>query len=443
MECEICAEKFNKSNRKKIDCPKCDTKVCRSCFKKYLDDSIEDAHCMACKKQWGRDFLSEVMTKVFLNREYREHRENIMFEQQKALLTSTAAYVESSRRIDTLSKKEKEVQKQIDKLEKIKRLMHEETLNECRFYWRLHPDKEDEEEKENSSKNIRGHCVKENCNGLINQNWKCISCDTKVCRMCMKEKKEGHECNRDDIESLKLIRSDSKPCPNCNVRIHKYQGCNQAWCTQCKTAFNWRTMKIIRSGFFHNPHYAEWQAENGTEGTHFGNNNEAAACLNFSHLIAKLKKEREDENSPTYKKCVIVTERKMKGYLMGANHLLDYETDSGDDRANVELRKLRVWFLRNKINEKEFKQQSQIIDKARNKKKEVAQIYLMYGNTTRDILYKLTQSDEISMDQCIEHINNLYKYTCECLEKTYKWYNPFYKKKGYFTNHIYSYDVYL
>lgn len=439
MECEICAEKFNRSNRKKIDCTNCDTKVCRSCFKKYLENSMEDAHCMACKTPWGRDFLSEVMPKVFLNREYRKHRENIMFEQQKALLTSTVPFVESARRLDELWEKERECFKEIQKLEEKRRLMHEETMKEYRFYHRLESD-DVEDENDNSSKNIRGHCVKENCNGLIDQTWKCISCDTKVCKKCMKEKKEGHECNRDDIESLKLIRSDSKPCPNCNVRIHLYQGCNQAWCTNCNTAFNWKTMKLIRSGFFHNPHYAEWQAENGTEGSLFNNNNESAECLNFSHINTKLKKEHSNENSSTFKYCPIITGRKMRGYLLAANHILDYETNSGDDRATVELRKLRCQFLRNKINEAEFKQQSQAVDKARNKKKEIAEIYSMYGNTTRDILYKWTQSDEISMDQCIEHINSLYKYTCECMEKTYKWYNPFYKKKGYFCNHIYIYN---
>ena len=134
---------------------------------------MEDAHCMACKTPWGRDFLSEVMPKVFLNREYRKHRENIMFEQQKALLTSTVPFVESARRLDELWEKERECFKEIQKLEEKRRLMHEETMKEYRFYHRLESD-DVEDENDNSSKNIRGHCVKENCNGLIDQTWKCI-----------------------------------------------------------------------------------------------------------------------------------------------------------------------------------------------------------------------------------------------------------------------------
>lgn len=66
----------------------------------------------------------------------------------------------------------------------------------------------------------------------------------------------NHKCNENDIESIKLIDSDTKPCPVCFVRIHKYEGCDQAYCTQCKTAFSYDTGKIER-GRIHNPHYYE------------------------------------------------------------------------------------------------------------------------------------------------------------------------------------------
>ena len=32
--CDVCCEKFNKINHKKVECPYCDLKSCRSCSQK-------------------------------------------------------------------------------------------------------------------------------------------------------------------------------------------------------------------------------------------------------------------------------------------------------------------------------------------------------------------------------------------------------------------------
>ena len=129
----------------------------------------------------------------------------------------------------------------------------------------------------------RGHCVEQDCNGLIDNTWKCSTCETPVCNRCMEKREQGHICTAENVESMRSIRADSKPCPSCGVRIHIYMGCNQAWCTQCNTAFNWRTMKLITRGFFHNPHYAEWQVANGNSGDPVANFRQGtpAPCVNF------------------------------------------------------------------------------------------------------------------------------------------------------------------
>ena len=110
--CNVCVEDFNKTNRAKVTC-KCDFEACRECIKKYLMDQTTDAHCMFCKVQWNRQFLSESFEKTFITKTWKTYRENILFEKELAMMPETQAYVE---RLVNIEKK------QIEKVE----LMQEE-----------------------------------------------------------------------------------------------------------------------------------------------------------------------------------------------------------------------------------------------------------------------------------------------------------------------------
>jgi hypothetical protein len=89
----------------------------------------------------------------------------------------------------------------------------------------------------------------------------CFKCETGVDMPY-----HGHICKPEDIETAKMIEEDSKPCPKCSVYIYHYEGCDQMWCTQCKTAFSWKSGRIEK-GRIHNPHFFEYLRElaNGGE----------------------------------------------------------------------------------------------------------------------------------------------------------------------------------
>ena len=53
-----------------------------------------------------------------------------------------------------------------------------------------------------------------------------------------------HTCNPDLVETAKLLAKDTKSCPTCQTKIFKIDGCDQMWCTQCHTAFSWKTGAI-------------------------------------------------------------------------------------------------------------------------------------------------------------------------------------------------------
>ena len=93
-ECHICYEQFNKSNRSRTVCSKCKLESCKVCIRKYLMDQSSDAHCMGCKQGWSREETIKAIGKSFYNKEYNEHRKNIMFDTEKARFPETMPYVE-------------------------------------------------------------------------------------------------------------------------------------------------------------------------------------------------------------------------------------------------------------------------------------------------------------------------------------------------------------
>jgi len=120
-------------------------------------------------------------------------------------------------------------------------------------------------------------CPVESCRGFLSQQWKCGLCNVFTCPKCNVPKQPNpnndaaadrndneHVCNPDDVATAELLAKDTKPCPRCGTGIFKIDGCDQMWCTECKTAFNWRTGNL-ETGHVHNPHYFEYQRRIGAD----------------------------------------------------------------------------------------------------------------------------------------------------------------------------------
>ena len=116
-------------------------------------------------------------------------------------------------------------------------------------------------------------CPAADCNGFLSTQWRCRACGIQVCATCHEikgmipkgikptEAFPDHVCDAGNVATAQMLKKDSKGCPSCGVTIHKTEGCNQMWCTNCNTAFSWRTGKRI-NGVIHNPHFFEWQRQN-------------------------------------------------------------------------------------------------------------------------------------------------------------------------------------
>lgn len=112
------------------------------------------------------------------------------------------------------------------------------------------------EEYENDK--VIGRCQRGQCNGYIMASeYKCLLCDGTICDQCGLSNDDNHECIKEDIESFKLINDVTKRCPSCKISIDKAEGCNHMYCTECKTAFDWETLEVLKKNQIQNPEMQE------------------------------------------------------------------------------------------------------------------------------------------------------------------------------------------
>ena len=263
--CEVCLEDFTSSVRARVSCPQCNLAVCRTCVRRYLLNTTQQAHCMGpnCKCTWDREFLITNTLRSFVNGDYKTHRSKLLLEQEKARLPETMPAVENYLKIDSMKKTivvdNAKMQKILAEYHKIKTKIATDKQNIKRF-------QRGESGKKEEKRVFKQKCGVEDCRGFLSSAWKCGLCATWTCPKCFdvlgKEKECGHECDPNNVESAKLIKKETRNCPSCAIPIFKIEGCDQMWCTQCHIAFSWKSGLRV-NGVVHNPHFYQWQRAGG------------------------------------------------------------------------------------------------------------------------------------------------------------------------------------
>jgi hypothetical protein len=266
--CSICCENYNNSKRRETACPYCDKSACMECYMKIFLNNSNPAECVYpdCtdgehgKKPWNIQYLSDNFPKSFIwgqgtnakgatdktTKSYRQHREEILADQQMSLMPATQPEVEKDIKVNKLKEKIKTLSVEISDNYKtlyspgwqtarrviIENIYHVEISRDCGIivdydsatdtysrkesYNELHNriNKKREltnklyldryrlnnqireirrlalfslngQEKEKEPKVInRGHCPNDDCNGFISKGYKCGICETKICKSC-------------------------------------------------------------------------------------------------------------------------------------------------------------------------------------------------------------------------------------------------------------------
>lgn len=423
-QCIICTEKFTDKERAKLKCQYCDFESCKKCCKKFL--LLESKpRCMnnECDREWTRQFLREHFAQIFLNKDYKIHRENVLFQSERALMPTTQPLVENKIRQEKIMVEIGGVREQISELYKIiDRLTNEHHTLDRR---RNDPQRE-------RAVFVRA-CPEPECRGFLSSQWKCGICEKFTCPQCNVvkglDRDIPHECNPDDLATAALLNNDTKSCPSCGTGIFKIDGCDQMWCTQCNTAFSWRTGRIESQRNFHNPHYFEWLRRTGG-GVAPHNPHECRQRL-INHVFireitAVLNSCRIMDRIPSPERVALRT--RIHEYCQGVNHLqhVQYPPYTVNDLHRIN-ENLRIQYMRNFITEESFKTSIQKQEKKTQKNREIANVLNMVVETVVDILHRFYEEigkpEWAGNIETLNEINQIIDYANECLNDISKTYN--------------------
>lgn len=219
MNCAVCITE----KKKVLICPSCSSIACVECQEQYQVPA-----CVNCATKFTETFFKKTGNEKLIKTLLRPIEENLFWEREKALLSSTQALVDWEIEVEQLSK-------------------------QIRFGYQVKfPPKPFLTISSTGSSVFP--CPSSDCRGFIlPKDGKCGFCKKTVCLRCREFMFMDHSCKQEILDTLEILQKDSKPCPKCSVRITRTEGCNHMFCTYCRTHFDWLSMKILSNSTNH--HY--------------------------------------------------------------------------------------------------------------------------------------------------------------------------------------------
>ena len=399
MECNVCAENYNKSNKSQVNCNYCDFGACRECIQTFLLNKVHVPACMSCDREWPREFVDDNFTKKFTNGELKKHREKILFDKEQCHLPHAQNYIH-------LENERKELYRALADIHHQAGAIRHEILG---------VDNQMERGEFARRKFIR-KCPHEGCRGFLSSQWKCDVCENWTCPDCNeikgKEKEGDHQCDPGNVETAKLLKKDTKSCPNCGILIFKISGCAQMWCTECNTAFDWASLRIIRTQI-HNPHFFEARRRAGVNLRDL-TDIPCGGLPSKRELMLKI----NPESKPGDLITAIWQGELQRPCMPGVMYVMDFVCHLNGLEPSPEANNLalRVQYLKQEISQERLNFQLQVRDKKYQKKREEFAVIDMVRTTLTDFLRQFVVG-EMSYENCIDDTNKIIEYANGSLNK--------------------------
>lgn len=397
-DCPICL----KNMKNIVKCPYCLYESCLSCVKIHILGN-DVSTCMNCAKEWSKDFISENTSKSFYENEFRKHMTDVMYKIEMSLLPSTQYLVEremkkreNDKLIKDLSKEKIMLRQRLEEIDIKIRSLKLETVGRGG-------------EGEAEDKVFICPCPVDDCRGYLNDNWKCGLCDSKICRKCITLDSDEHKCDENIVESVKLIKKDTKPCPKCGTRIYKINGCNHMFCTapNCNTGFCWESGKEIDDSKNTNPLFYEYKRRQGLD------IERKCGGLPNPHIIQRKIKEIGYDNR------VFGRDITEYGIIQALHHIREIELNKYRPSVRQDNVDLRIKYMLKEIDEKSFKSTIKKRQKKREKNTDIYNVLDFYSQTVIDSLLSISRlyKDKDVFKNHIREIYRIRKYSNECLSK--------------------------
>jgi hypothetical protein len=359
-----------------------------------------------CRKTWTREYVNANFNSSWIKKEWRGIVTLQLLEKERRLYPESSAAVELDKKIERLKEQQADIISQIRQLQ----ILHGD-ISETIYSMQA------AERNGQASIYNKIKCFGIDCRGFLSDNWICGVCEKQFCKFCREIKTHDHKCNPDTVKTIKMLKKDTKPCPVCNTLIYKIDGCDQMWCTQCRTAFSWKTGAI--ETVIHNPHYYQWLRENKghvprNPGDNICDNTRLTArdTASFQNRFCNHPTNINDELSFYLTEII----RKTIHFRI---HRHDFLGITGDDDV---ARKSAIWrkkYLTQQITEEELARLVFIENRKYNRKQEVLNIADMLIQAITDIIHryisilkkKNNSKNRNKISQaCLNEIKELIKY---------------------------------
>jgi hypothetical protein len=509
MNCEICANTFTSYVREPIKCEYCEFVACKTCCSTYLL-SINVPGCMnlECKGEWSKQFISDKFTKVFATTKLREHRSEVLYQEQQSLmpeaqlsceadekqrllrknlvalrnkmirlnesiyhdklllrtaLTDLEAEAEDVRhsirkwgaKIHVIrsnnvvdAKTEKAKATLITKMNEANETLQKmnESIDELKIKHREDVLKLEEDTIATERNLIETQiidiehemilktgvprtqfvkkCSDAECRGFLSTRWKCGMCNKWTCPDCheIKQEEKEHVCDPNNVATAKLLALDTKNCPKCQTGIFKIDGCDQMWCTQCHTAFSWKTGQIENK--IHNPHYYAWRRQNGGLAREPGDvacGNEMNHNLALMIKYAIMQRHHLDNGLSGMIDDIVQNSMHIRHAIMPylRSRYEQYNNINNNETFAMKTLNLRKQYLRKQRTLEDFKHTIERFDTDLSKYTDFRHVLDLLVTTVTEILYRFKANLEATSDDnydrtILQEINEIVDYTNSC-----------------------------